>query len=220
MAKPHNDRLWALAHNERANLAEDVSDLSAAQWRNDTLCGQWRVEDVIAHLTAAASINQWQWIRSMLGRASGQTSTTSAGWTKHRASTSSETLDRFRAVIMSTVAPSGHLAAYLGEVIVHAQDIRYPLGLSRAPSVDALTLVAHFFARRDFTVASRTHTAGLRLRADDGPFATGAGPMVAGSTLALVMSMAGRTPYLDQLSGPGLSTLRTRLYSQRTTNHR
>jgi hypothetical protein len=29
--------------------------------------------------------------------------------------------------------------------------------------------VAGFFARRDFTVASRTHVAGLRLRADDGP---------------------------------------------------
>ena len=52
-----------------------------------------------------------------------------------------------------------------------------PLGLVRTPSVDALTPVADFFARRDFTVASRTHVANLQLRADDGPFATGTGPL-------------------------------------------
>ncbi|MGH3626242.1 MAG: maleylpyruvate isomerase family mycothiol-dependent enzyme, partial [Sciscionella sp.] len=126
-------------------------------------------------------------------------------------STTAETLDRFRAITSSTTAPSGHTPAYLGEVVVHAQDIRQPLGLLRAPSIDALMPVAEFFAGRDFTVASRTNVAGLQLRADDAPFATGTGPLVTGSTLALVMSMAGRAPYLDQLAGPGVSTLRSRL---------
>ena len=94
---------------------------------------------------------------------------------------------------------------------MHAQDIRQPLGLVRTPSVGALTPVAGFFARRDFTVASRTHVADLQLRADDGPFATGTGPLVTGSTLALVMSMAGRVPYLAELDGPGVPALRSRL---------
>ena len=94
---------------------------------------------------------------------------------------------------------------------MHAQDIRQPLGLARTPSVDALTPVADFFARRDFAVASRTHAADLHLQADDGPFATGTGPLVTGSTLALVMSMAGRAPYLAELDGPGVPTLRSRL---------
>ncbi len=86
------------------------------------------------------------------------------------------------------------------------------LRLNRAPGVDALTPVAEFFARRDFTVASRTTAAGLQLRADDGPFATGTGPLVTGSTLALVMSMAGRAAYVDQLEGPGVKTLRARFH--------
>jgi hypothetical protein len=63
----------------------------------------------------------------------------------------------------------------------------------------------------DFTVASRTHVADLQLRADDGPVATGTGPLVTGSTLALVMSMAGRVSYLAELDGPGVPTLRSRL---------
>jgi hypothetical protein len=94
--------------------------------------------------------------------------------------------------------------------------IRQPLGLPRTPAVEALTPVADFFASRNFTVHSRTAVAGLQLRADDGPFATGSGPLVTGSTLALVMSMAGRGPYLDQLEGPGVPTLRARVQGTAT----
>jgi uncharacterized protein (TIGR03083 family) len=211
MAKPQHDQLWALAHAERAALAQDLSDLSAEQWRHDTLCGRWDVEEVVAHLTAAASLNQWRWLRSMLGARLRADVHNQRRLVEHRGSTPAETLDRFRGVIKSTTAPSAHVPAYLGEVLVHAQDIRQPLGLARTPSVEALTPVAAFFARRDFTVASRTRIAGLRLQADDGPFTAGSGSLVTGSTLALVMSMAGRVPYVDELDGPGVQLLRSRL---------
>ena len=211
MARSRDDHLWALAHAERTALAEDLSGLNAEQWRHGTLCGQWDVEEVVAHLTAAASLNQWRWVRSMLGARFRVDVHNQRRLVEHLGSTPAETLDRFRAVIGSTTAPSGHTPAYLGEVVVHAQDIRQPLGLPRTPDVAALTPVADFFARRNFAVASRTAVAGLQLRADDGPFATGTGPLVTGSTLALVMSMAGRAPYLDQLDGPGVPTLRARV---------
>ncbi len=211
MARSRDDYLWALAHAERTALAEDLTGLSAEQWRHGTLCRQWDVEEVVAHLTAAASMNQWRWVRSMLGARFRADVHNQRRLVDHRGSTPAETLDRFHAVIGSTTAPSGHTPAYLGEVVVHAQDIRQPLGLPQTPDVDALTPVAEFFARRDFTVPSRTTVAGLQLRADDGPFATGTGPLVTGSTLALVMSMAGRAPYIDQLDGPGVPTLRARV---------
>jgi uncharacterized protein (TIGR03083 family) len=211
MARPQDDHLWALAHAERATLAEDLEGLGAEQWRHDTLCGEWDVEQVVAHLTAAASLNQWRWLRSMLGARFRPDVHNQRRLVEHCGSTPAETLDRFRAVITSTTAPSSHTPAYLGEVVVHAQDIRRPLGLARTPSVDALTPVAEFFARRDFAVASRTRVADLRLRADDGSFATGTGPLISGSTLALVMSMAGRLPYLAELDGPGVPALLSRL---------
>ena len=67
MARPQHDHLWALAHAERAALAKDLAGLGAAQWRHGTLCGAWDVEQVVAHLIAAASLSQWRWLRSMLG---------------------------------------------------------------------------------------------------------------------------------------------------------
>ena len=160
MAKSRDNHLWALVHAERTALAEDLSDLNAEQWRHGTLCGQWDVEEVVAHLTAAASLNQRRWVRSMLGARFRVDVHNQRRLVEHRGSTPAETLDLFHTIIYSTTAPSGHTPAYLGEVVVHAQDIRQPLGLPRTPDVDALTPVADFFARRNFTVASRTTVAG------------------------------------------------------------
>lgn len=211
MAKPLDSTLWILAHAERAALAEDLAGLDAGQWRHGTLCGQWDVEQVLAHLTAAASLGQWQWMRSMLGARFRPDVHNQRRLQEHLGSTPAETLANFRAVVSSSRAPSWHTPAYLGEVIVHAQDIRQPLGLARTPSVKASTAVAEFFAGNNFTVPSRSNAAGLRLRASDGPFEAGEGALVTGTTLALVMAMAGRTPYLGQLDGPGVAILRSRV---------
>ena len=212
MASTRDDHLWVLANAERSALAEDLSGLNSEQWRHDTLCGQWDVEEVVAHLTATANLNQWRWVRSMLGARFRVDVHNQRRLVEHRGNSPAGTLDRFNSIIGSTTAPSGHTPAYLGEVVVHAQDIRQPLGLSRTPNVDSLMPVADFFARRNFTVASRTAVAGLQLRADDSSFATGTGPLVTGTTLALVMSMAGRAPYVEQLDGPGVSILRARVH--------
>lgn len=78
-------------------------------------------------------------------------------------------------------------------------------------------VVARFFATRDFAVASHTMAGDLALAATDGPFAVGDGPCVQGPTLALTMTMAGRDAWLDELSGPGVSVLRSRLDERRVT---
>ncbi|MFF0457610.1 maleylpyruvate isomerase family mycothiol-dependent enzyme [Nocardia africana] len=203
--------MWAMVHAERAALADDLAGLTEQQWGRPTLCGQWTVSDVVAHLTAAATTGRFRWLRSVLGARFDFDEHNERQLTAHRGATPAETLERFRAVVTSTVAPSGHTAAWLGEVVVHAQDIRRPLGLSGTPSVEAATTVARFYAGRNFTVSSRSRIEGLRVEATDGPFATGTGPLVAGSTITLTMAMAGRITYCDDLSGPGAPILRARL---------
>jgi uncharacterized protein (TIGR03083 family) len=202
--------LWAMAHAERAALADDLADLDDRQWAQRSLCGRWVVEEVVAHLTAAASIGRLRWLTSVLGARFDFDLHNDRRLAGHRGATPPETLERFRAVVTSTTAASGHTAAWLGEVVVHAQDIRRPLGLSRTPSVAATTEVARFFASRDFTVASRSIIEDLRLEATDGHFAVGTGPLIRGTTIALTMAMAGRHAYCDDLTGPGAPTLRAR----------
>lgn len=202
---------WEAIHRARRELARDLAGFDEGQWRHPTLCGQWDVEHVVAHLTAAASVGRWAWMRSIVLAGFRPAVHNERRLRDHLGTTPEDTLDRFRAVIDSTVAPTKDLPAYLGEVIVHGEDIRHPLGLPSSSDAEAVTEVAEFYVSRNFTVNSKTTAAGLALRATDGPFRAGAGPEVAGPTLALVMAMAGRRSHFDQLAGDGLPRLAERL---------
>ncbi|MCK9793099.1 maleylpyruvate isomerase family mycothiol-dependent enzyme [Isoptericola sp. 4D.3] len=202
---------WSLIHTERAALADELSGLGDAAWRTPSLCEGWTVEDVVAHLTAGASLGRWAWLRSIAGARLDPDLHNARRLAERRGATPAETLARFRGVATSSVAPSGHTAAWLGEVVVHGQDVRTPLGLSRTPPVAATTAVARFFATRDFTVSGRSVARGLRLEATDGPFVHGDGPVVRGSTLALVMVLAGRASFCGELTGDGAAVVRDRV---------
>jgi uncharacterized protein (TIGR03083 family) len=202
--------LWATIHAERARLAEDLAGLDDAQWAEPSLCGRWTVEDVVAHLTAAASIGRLRWLRSVLGARFDFDLHNQRRLEEHRGATPAETLQRFRAVVPSTRAPSKDTAAWLGEVVVHGQDVRRPLGLPRTPPVETVIAVARFYVGKDFAVPSRSAAQGLRLVATDGPFESGSGPLVSGTTLAITMALAGRATYCDDLTGEGVSILRSR----------
>lgn len=98
----------------------------------------------------------------------------------------------------------------LGETIVHAEDIRRPLGIGRAYPIDVVTRVAEYYRGSDLVVVAKGRIGGLKLVAKDGPFTTGSGPLVSGTTLALVMAMTGRATYCDDLEGDGVELLRGR----------
>ena len=217
MAEPHvsetRQALERAIHVERLALAQDLAELSEAQWAKASLCERWTVEQVVAHLTAGASTRMWRWLLSMLAARFNPDLHNDRRLANHRGATPEETLRRFRAVVAGPAGPTGHTAAWLGEIVVHGEDIRRPLGLVRTPPVATTTAVARFFASRDFTVASKTAIAGLRLEATDGPFTTGSGNLLRGPTLSLVMGMAGRTVACEDLEGDGAAVLRARLRS-------
>jgi uncharacterized protein (TIGR03083 family) len=204
------EALWSATHAERASLADDLAGLDDAQWAQPSLCGRWVIEEVVAHLTAAASVGPLRWVAGALRARFDFDLYNDRRLAEHRGVTPAETLERFRSVITNTTAPLGPTVAWLGEVVVHAQDIRRPLGLLHTPAVDVVTPIAGLYARRDFTVAGRSAIKGLRLEATDGSFAAGTGPLVSGTTLALTMAMAGRRAYCDDLAGPGVPELRAR----------
>jgi hypothetical protein len=124
--------------------------------------------------------------------------------------TPAETIDRFRSVLTSTTKPPLPTLAMLGETIVHAQDIRLPLGIRRDFPIETLTRVAEYYQGSDLPVLTKKRITSLRLVATDGPFNTGSGPLVSGTTLALTMAMTGRRAYCDALQGDGAPTLRER----------
>ncbi|WBB53030.1 maleylpyruvate isomerase family mycothiol-dependent enzyme [Verrucosispora sp. WMMD573] len=206
-ARHDRTAIWSLVHAERAALADDLAGLTDDQWTTPSLCTGLTVRQVLAHLTAAASLTPTRWMlgvircrwdfdRQVLMRLNEQ-----LGETAH------DTLDRFRRVVASTTKPPLPVLAMLGEQVVHGEDIRRPLGLDHAYPIATVTRVAAYFAGSDLTVPARSRIGGLRLAATDGPFATGSGPLVSGATLALTMAMTGRRAYCAELTGDGVPTL-------------
>ncbi len=112
-----------------------------------------------------------------------------------------------------TSHPPGPADTWLGETIVHGEDIRRPLGISREYPTAAVVRVADFYKGSNLIVGAKKRIAGLRLRATDADWATGEGPEVSGPVLALVLAMTGRTAALDDLSGDGVTELRSRMTS-------
>lgn len=202
---------WMLIHAERARVAGMLDGLSVEQWRSQSLCAAWTVEQVTAHLTAAAHTGRWAWIRSIV-RAGFKADRHNARLLAQRlGSTPEKTLAAFRDSVGLRIAPTDDYAAFLGEVIVHAQDMARPLGINLTPDPAAVREVAVFFAAKDFAVSSRSTVDGLTLNATDADFTTGSGPAVSGRLLDLVMTMAGRAAFCAELSGDGVDELRRRL---------
>ena len=206
-----HEQHWQAIRTERARLADDLEQLTDEQWSAPSWCAGWTVEDVVAHLTAGASTGRWAWLRSIVGARFDADVHNARRLAEHRGPTPAATLAGFRSVVGSRIAPTGDLWAWLGEVVVHGADVREPLGIATAPATEATVAVAEGYARRDFAVSSSTTARGLRLVATDSTFRTGDGPVVEGTTLDLVLAMAGRPPAAARLRGDGAAALTARV---------
>ena len=201
---------WSLVHAERAALAADLADLADQQWAAPSLCTGFTVRQVLAHLTAGASLNPARWLAGVIRCRFDFDKMVAMRLAEQLGATPAETLARFRRVVSSTVKAPVPTEAVLGEAIVHGEDIRRPLGIHRDYPVTTLTQLARYYQGSDMVVPAKRRIEGLRLQANDGPFATGSGPLVSGSTLALIMAMTGRLTYCDELEGDGAAVLRAR----------
>lgn len=203
--------LWPLIHDERAALADDLSELSEEQWAAPSLCRGLTVREVLAHLTSAASLNSLQWLAGVIRCRFDFDAQVAMRLAEQMGTSGADTLARFRGVVTSTTSPPLPRVAMLGEMIVHGEDIRRPLGIVSDRPTDTLTRVAAYYQGSDQVVVAKSRVQGLRLRSTDGPFAAGAGPLVSGPTLALIMAMTGRRAHLDELTGDGVDVLRERM---------
>lgn len=202
--------IWPLIHTERAALAADLAELADEQWATPSLCDGLTVREVLAHLTAGASLTPARWLAGVIRCRFDFDRQVVMRLTEQMGATPAETLDRFRGVVTSTTKPPLPATAMLGETIVHGEDIRRPLGIRRAYPIETLTRVAENYQGSDLVVLAKGRIRGLRLVAVDGPFSTGSGPLVSGTTLALTMAMTGRATYCDELEGDGVALLRDR----------
>jgi uncharacterized protein (TIGR03083 family) len=202
---------WPLIHAERVALIADLAALEDAQWQTPSLCADWTVHDVLGHMTATARMTPPRFFAALAGSAFSFQAMTAKDIRRETAVSPAAGLAAFRGLAGATTHPPGPIESMLGEAIVHGEDIRRPLGISREYPAAAVVRVADFFKGSNLLIGTKKRIAGLRLRATDADWSTGEGLEVSGPMLSLLLAMTGRTAALADLSGEGVPALRARL---------
>ncbi|GAB7189703.1 maleylpyruvate isomerase family mycothiol-dependent enzyme [Kineococcus sp. NUM-3379] len=197
------DEVWRRIDAERAALADLLDDLSVREWQAPSLCADWTVRDVAAHLTLA----QMGPLRAVgeLARAGGRMNRMIRDTARRQAALPVDEFPRrLRAMAGSRRrAPGVGDLEPLVDVLVHGQDIAVPLGRAHpVPTPTALAAADRVWAM-DWPFRARRRLRGLRLVATDADWAAGEGAEVRGPLPALLLLLTGRPVASGALSGAG-----------------
>ncbi|WP_415952178.1 maleylpyruvate isomerase family mycothiol-dependent enzyme [Streptomyces sp. KLOTTS4A1] len=210
MGNPERDRdVWPIVHAERAALIHDLEGLDDPQWEQPSLCEGWTVHDVVAHLVHSARTTRLGFVTGLARARFDFHRQNARGVARERGASPAETLARLRQVASRTSAPPAPLDSRIVEEIVHGEDIRRPLGLTRAYPRDAVIRALRLQARTPASFGgAKERVAPLRLTATDAEVSMGEGPEATGPVLSLLLAITGRRMALDDLDGEGVDVLR------------
>ncbi|MEU7812538.1 maleylpyruvate isomerase family mycothiol-dependent enzyme [Pseudonocardia sp. NPDC049154] len=205
----HTVDTMAMAREERGELVDLLVTLTPEQWEAPTLCSEWCVREVVAHMFSYDELSR----RQLVGRflRGGPRRANEIGVAAY----AGRSPDELIALAKNNLQPRGLTAGFGGRIaltdgMIHQQDIRRPLGLPRSIPADRLD-VALDYARTAPPIRARKRIRGLTLTATDLDWTTGEGPEVTGPGEALLMALAGRPGITPELSGPGLPQLARRI---------
>jgi uncharacterized protein (TIGR03083 family) len=191
----------------RADLAAFLATLTPEQWQAPTLCTDWRVHDMVAHVISYADLDT-RGLLALAARGRFRLSRiNAAALARHDTRSPAQLV----ALLADQLQPRGVRAALGGrvglvEALIHHQDIRRALGRPRPiPAERLLPALRVALIAPDIGGLSRIR--GIRLVTTDLGFSAGAGPQVRGTGEALLMAIAGRRDVVSELSGPGQRNL-------------
>ncbi|MFI7667008.1 maleylpyruvate isomerase family mycothiol-dependent enzyme [Nocardia sp. NPDC049526] len=202
-------QLWTQA--ERLELADFLDDLEDHEWGVSSLCGDWTVHEVLAHVTLSNRVTLGQTLLGVL-RARGDWNRMTADLARERAArfTPAELIAQLRESAGSTHrAPGAGPLDPLADIIIHGQDIARPLGRVReVPTKPGVAALDHIIGSRFY--GARRRLRGLRLTAVEADWSAGDGPdEIRGPLSDLLLVSTGRVAGLSGLAGSGVARLTT-----------
>jgi uncharacterized protein (TIGR03083 family) len=202
--------MWSTIADERGALAEDLADLPDDRWATTSLCPEWTVHDALAHMTSTAHVTPPVFLVGLAGSGFRFETFSRKGIERWRGNSPAQTLHSFREAQHSRKHPPGPSTTWLGETIVHAEDIRRPLGIGHAYPPDAVRRALDFYKGSNVLIGTKRRIDGVTLTATDSDWTHGSGPEARGPLLSLLMAATGRHAALADLTGDGVAVLRSR----------
>lgn len=200
-----------LVEDERNDFADFLESLTPQQWGAPSLCAGWTVRDVVAHVVSYEGAGAGELARRftrgrfMLNRIN------VVSLHQHR----EREPDELIALLREHLTPRGLTSAFGGRIalvdtLMHHQDIRRALGMSRDVPAERLR-AALPFAFIAPPIKARWHVRGVKIVATDIDWSGGTGPEARGAGETVLMVMGGRRGVAQELSGPGAPRLVKRL---------
>jgi len=204
------EEIWKHIHSERTDTVDTWAALSPEQWASASWCEGWSVQDTAGHILAAAEQTPANFFKEMAA-ARFRFNVFAEHAAKRLGSLGPNELVRRLSLRTTTKNhPPAPVIAMLGEIVVHGEDIRRPLGIVHRSPEAALVAVADNYKKTNLLIGSKRRIAGLGLRATDVDWAQGQGPEVSGPLISLIMAMAGRPGVYPDLMGEGVVSLSER----------
>jgi uncharacterized protein (TIGR03083 family) len=203
---------WATVAAQRAILADELDRLAADQWNQPSLCQDWQVRHVVAHLIGEATTTPARAVAGVVRHGFRLNAFIRSDALRRGEQPSARLAAAYRSAIHLCTGPPGNTPANaLVAVVCHTSDIFRPLGKTTPFDPQLLALAARRLARAGYPIGAKRRIRGLRLAASDTDFELGAGPLVEGPIEALMLVIAGRPAALGELTGPGLNSLAKRI---------
>lgn len=202
--------MWDTIAAERGALAQDLEGLTDEQWNTPSLCAGWTVREVLAHQSGTASLTPPTFFVRFAGSGFNFDRFARGEIQRHLGATPAATLAEFRSLQHSTKSPPGPKASWLGETIVHSEDIRRPLGIVHTYPTAAVRQAIDFYKGSNTLLGTKNRIDGITLRATDTDWSHGDGPVAEGTLIDLLMAATGRRSGADGLTGEGAPILADR----------
>ncbi len=166
------------------------------------------MEEVLAHMTSTAQMTPPKFFAGFMVSGFNFPKFAEDGITTHLGATPAETLEPLPPAAGLQEVPSRPKVTWLGETLIHSEDIRRPWASPTTTPLDAVTQVLDFYKNSDTLIRAKSRIAGLSLQATDTDWTHGTGPLVEGPAMSLLMAATGRKAALDDLSGDGVKVFR------------
>ncbi len=204
-------RVVAMARDERAEMADFLESLQPEQWDQPSLCADWRVRDVAAHVISYEEHGTVDLVKRFAQARFRLHELNDVGVAEYNTRAPQE-LIRF---LRQHLTPRGITAQFGGGVglvdaMIHHQDMRRALDMPRTVPAERLRYALPFSVTAP-PLRGFWNARGVRLIATDVDWARGRGPEARGAAEAVLMTLAGRRGVARELTGAGATILEQRL---------
>ncbi|PRY47433.1 uncharacterized protein (TIGR03083 family) [Geodermatophilus tzadiensis] len=174
-------------------LATLLTSAPAETWDAPSLCADWQVRHVVAHVTMPARLTPEQFGEGMAAAGGDFTAFSDAVAVRDGALPLAEHLDALRSPrLHAWQPPGGGAAGALSHAVIHSLDVTVALGRPSVAPPEAVVAVLDHLAAADGAYFG-VDLSGVRLEATDTDWSRGSGDVVRADAGALLALLSGRT---------------------------